>query len=99
MHLHNRPHFKLQDDDVTCSLHSAGDDLEQLLVSIDVNDLRKLILSTTACSATFVTSPASPLLLACTASFVLWLLDSTAFASQAGNIDLQISRRIVNPWR
>jgi hypothetical protein len=55
MHLHNRPHFKLQDDDVTCSLHSAGDDLEQLLVSIDVNDLRKLILSTTACSATFVT--------------------------------------------
>lgn len=56
MHLHNRPHFKLQDDHITCSLHSVGNDLEQLPVSVDVKDLQKLILpsstkSVPACSA------------------------------------------------
>ena len=44
MHLHNRPHFKLQDNHVACSLHSVGNDLEQLPVSVDVKDLQKLIL-------------------------------------------------------
>jgi hypothetical protein len=44
MHLHNRPHFKLQDDDVTCSLQSVGIDLEELPVSVDVKDLQKLVL-------------------------------------------------------
>lgn len=36
MHLHDRPPFRLQNDDVPCNIHSIGNDSEQPPIFVDV---------------------------------------------------------------
>lgn len=42
MHLHDRPPFRLQNDDVSCNMQSIGNDSEQPPVFVDVKYLQKL---------------------------------------------------------